>query len=78
MGLTLAGMNGPILQTYAIHFGGESMIDAIVGNALPEIPPVRVSDVPVAKAPVPIRCGFAMTDTGIYFGSGIHLWRYRW
>jgi outer membrane protein assembly factor BamB len=35
----------------------------------------------VAKLPAPwppIFRGFALTDTGIYFGSGVHLWRYRW
>ena len=30
-----------------------------------------------AKAPVPIRCGFALTDEAVYFGSGVTLWRYR-
>jgi hypothetical protein len=29
------------------------------------------------KAPVPIRCGFALTDDAVYFGSGVTLWRYR-
>jgi outer membrane protein assembly factor BamB len=35
----------------------------------------------VAEMPAPwppIFRGFALTDTGIYFGSGVHLWRYRW
>ncbi len=32
----------------------------------------------VAKPPVRIRCGFAITPACIYFGSGRHLWRYRW
>ena len=30
-----------------------------------------------ADAPVPIRCGFALRDDAVYFGSGAHLWRYR-
>ncbi len=30
----------------------------------------------VARTPVPISCGFALTDTSLYFGSGPHLWRY--
>jgi streptogramin lyase len=34
---------------------------------------------PVASSPpVGIHCGFALTDTGIYFASGPHLWRYVW
>lgn len=28
-------------------------------------------------APAPIRCGFALTDDAVYFGSGPTLWRYR-
>ncbi len=31
----------------------------------------------IANAPVPIRCGFALRDDAIYFGSSAHLWRYR-
>ena len=30
-----------------------------------------------ALAPVPIRCGFALTDDAVYFGSGPTLWRYQ-
>jgi hypothetical protein len=32
----------------------------------------------IAQTPVPVSCGFALTDTGLYFGSGPHLWRYAW
>jgi streptogramin lyase len=32
----------------------------------------------LARSPVPVNCGFALTDTGIYFGSGANLWRYVW
>jgi len=31
-----------------------------------------------ATPPVGPQSGWAMTDTGIYFGSGVHLWRYVW
>jgi hypothetical protein len=30
-----------------------------------------------ADAPVPLRCGFALTDDAVYFGSGPQLWRYE-
>jgi outer membrane protein assembly factor BamB len=30
-----------------------------------------------APAPTPIRCGFALTDEAVYFGSGPTLWRYH-
>lgn len=29
-----------------------------------------------APAPVPIHCGFALTDDAVYFGSGAELWKY--
>ncbi len=32
----------------------------------------------LAAPPGDIHCGWAITDTGIYFGSGVHLMRYRW
>jgi hypothetical protein len=30
-----------------------------------------------ARAPVPIRCGFALLPPEVYFGSSAELWRYR-
>ena len=30
----------------------------------------------VDPSPVPIRCGFALTDQAVYLGSGAHLWCY--
>ena len=29
------------------------------------------------KAPVPVRCGFALMEDAVYFGSNAELWRYR-
>jgi hypothetical protein len=29
-----------------------------------------------AKAPVPVRCGFALVAGAVYFGSNAELWRY--
>ncbi len=31
-----------------------------------------------ARPDRPINCGWAITDTGIYFGSGVHLMRWKW
>ena len=30
-----------------------------------------------AQSPVPVSCGFALTDEAVYFGSGARLWRYK-
>ena len=29
-----------------------------------------------ASAPVPVRCGFALIDRAVYFGSQAELWKY--
>jgi len=31
----------------------------------------------MGRAPEGIHCGMALTDSGLYFGHGAHLWRYR-
>ncbi len=31
----------------------------------------------IAQSPVPVSCGFALTEDAVYFGSGVHLYRYR-
>jgi hypothetical protein len=33
--------------------------------------------VQVETAPVPVRCGFAVVDDAVYFGSNAELWRYQ-
>jgi streptogramin lyase len=37
----------------------------------------RCELVNTAAAPVPVRCGFAVVDDAVYFGSGTELWRWR-
>ena len=39
--------------------------------------PESGSLVHTAKAPVHVRCGFALADNAVYFGSGAELWRYH-
>ena len=39
--------------------------------------PESGSLVHTAKAPVHVRCGFALVDNAVYFGSGAELWRYH-
>ena len=33
--------------------------------------------VETAQSPVPVRCGFALIDDAVYFGSNAELWRYQ-
>jgi hypothetical protein len=42
------------------------------------VDPATYATVLFAQPPVGPQSGWAMTDTGIYFGSGVHLWRYVW
>jgi outer membrane protein assembly factor BamB len=39
--------------------------------------PARGEMVHTAAAPVAVRCGFALVDEAVYFGSNAGLWRYR-
>jgi hypothetical protein len=39
--------------------------------------PARGEMVHTAAAPVAVRCGFALVDEAVYFGSNAELWRYR-
>jgi len=56
----------------------DGQLYGLTTQAIYRIHPKTYAMKTLAKAPVRIRCGFAVTDTGIYFGSGRHLWRYRW
>lgn len=42
------------------------------------VDPVTYEVSEFATPPVGPQAGWAMTETGIYFGSGEHLWRYAW
>jgi hypothetical protein len=41
------------------------------------IAPATYSITELAQSPVPITCGFALAPDAVYFGSGVHLYRYR-
>ena len=47
----------------------------LAGDSVYVVDPVRGELSFVEKAPVPVRCGFALTDEAVYFGSGGTLWR---
>jgi streptogramin lyase len=48
----------------------------LTGKGVFAVDPKRGELVVQADAPVPVRCGFALTDDAVYFGSGPQLWRY--
>jgi len=49
----------------------------LAGGNVYVLDPVKLEFVETAKSPVPIKCGFALTEDAAYFGSGTELWRYR-
>ena len=59
----------------------DGLIYGLTSQSIYSVNPRTYAVQEVAKMPAPwppIFRGFALTDTGIYFGSGVHLWRYRW
>jgi hypothetical protein len=46
--------------------GGVYVVDAERGQVVENAP-----------SPVPVRCGFALVDDAVYFGSNAELWRFR-
>jgi outer membrane protein assembly factor BamB len=77
-----------IVRTKKIECGGaqevslglhtDGLIYGLTNRAIFSVDPKTYTLRQVAKLPVGASCGWAMTDTGIYFGSGVHLWRYKW
>lgn len=53
------------------------LVVGLTSRAVYVLDVARGKIVHVAKAPVPIRCGFARADGAVYFGSDAALWRYR-
>lgn len=56
----------------------DGLIYGLCGAGVFTVDPKSYAIKLIAKSPVPVNCGWAMTDTGIYFGSAVHLWRYKW
>jgi outer membrane protein assembly factor BamB len=80
-------VKGAVVQRAAVPFGRvhdisvaphDGMIWGLAGNTIFSVDPASLEFTKVAEYPGGITCGFAITDTGIYFGSGVHLVRYRW
>jgi len=57
------------------HPGG--LIYGLTGRTVFGVDPSRGEVTLTAESPVPINCGFALTDDAVYFGSGPQLWRCR-
>ncbi len=56
----------------------DGYIYGLAENTIFKVDPKSFKISKVAEYHGKISCGFAVCDTGIYFGSDVHLIRYRW
>lgn len=78
-----------VLSRARIPFGGfheislgydaqHDRIYGLAGSSVFSLEPDSYAMAEVGRSPEPITCGFALTETGIYFGSGTRLVRWKW
>lgn len=60
----------------AAHTDG--FVYGLTGSCIYRADPATGAVTEVASFPAGINCGIAVTERGVYFGSGTHLWVYRW
>ncbi|RJS85665.1 hypothetical protein CW702_00830 [Candidatus Bathyarchaeota archaeon] len=60
------------------RYEADGYIYGLAGNTIFRVNPETYKLEKVADYPGTISCGFAVSETGIYFGSDVHLIRYRW
>ncbi len=71
----------PYGSVHDISLGYDAPHDSVyglAGNSIFAVDPETFSFKEVAQSKEPITCGFAITDTGIYFGSKTRLVRWVW
>ena len=69
-------LGGP--QAISLQLWKDGLIYGLMDKCIFTVHPETYEIREIAKSPRHIRCGWAITDTGIYFGSGVHLMRYKW
>jgi len=60
------------------YYAPHDSVYGLAGNSIFAVDPGTFSFKEVARSNEPITCGFAMTETGIYFGSRTRLVRWAW
>ncbi|KPJ63597.1 hypothetical protein AMK68_03550 [candidate division KD3-62 bacterium DG_56] len=85
--LVYDALHRTVVQRTTVPFGAvheislgthDGLIWGLAGNAIFSVDPATLELTKVAEYKDGITRGFALTDTGIYFGSRVHLVRYRW
>ena len=56
----------------------DGLLYGLAGNAIFSLDPETYEMAEVARHDPGIGPGFALTDDGVYFGLGVHLYRYKW
>ena len=83
----LNATNRKVLFTSKIGFGrfhetclgyseSAKRLVGLAGNTIFSVEPNTYEFTKLGESKEPIRCGFALTDTGVYFGSGAKLCRW--
>jgi hypothetical protein len=69
---------GPFHESSLAYYEPHHRLYGLAGQSVFAVDPDTLALTEVARSPEPVSCGFAVTDTGIYFGSGTRLVRWRW
>jgi hypothetical protein len=60
------------------YYAPHKKLYGLAGSTVFSVDPDTFAMAEVARNPQPITCGFALTPSGIYFGSGTQLMRWKW
>lgn len=69
---------GHLHEISMVYYAPHKKIYGLAGQTIFSVNPETFAMTEVARCPAPIGCGFAVTETGVYFGSGAELWRWKW
>ncbi len=69
---------GNLLDISLGYYAPHDRLYGLTAHSIIAIDPETFAVTEVARAPERINCGFALTDTGLYFGCGPRLIRWRW
>jgi len=64
-------------RSNALSLSTDGLIYGLTDKELYTIDPKTYAVTRLAELPVTARCGWVINETGIYFGSADHVWRYR-
>jgi len=66
------------LRDLSLGLHSDGLLYGLTQRTIFSINPKTYEMKAVAEYPGGIDCGFALAETGLYFGSGVHLVRYAW